>query len=34
MTAPRLERRNYGRNLGYKIDGEKVPGVTTALNAI
>lgn len=34
MTAPRLERRNYGRNHGYKIDGEKVPGVTTALNAI
>jgi len=25
----RLERRNYGRGHGYKIDGRKVPGVTT-----
>jgi hypothetical protein len=24
-----IERRNYGRNHGYKIDGTKVPGVTT-----
>lgn len=30
-SAPRLVRRNYGRNHGYKIDGVKAPGVTTAL---
>lgn len=24
-----IERRNYGRSHGYKIDGRKVPGVTT-----
>ena len=29
--SPRLERRNYGRGHGYKIDGYKVPGVTTVL---
>jgi hypothetical protein len=31
---PRLERRNYGRGHGYKIDGQKVLGVTTALQVI
>jgi hypothetical protein len=34
MTEPRLERRNYGRGHGYKIDGQKVLGVTTALQVI
>lgn len=29
MTGPRLSRRNYGRGHGYKLDGVKVPGVTT-----
>lgn len=29
--SPRIERRNYGRGHGYKIDGHKVPGVTTIL---
>ena len=33
-VTPRLERRNYGRGHGYKIDGHKVPGVTTALKVI
>jgi hypothetical protein len=28
-----LRRRNYGNGHGYKIDGEKVPGVTTVLDA-
>lgn len=32
--SPRLERRNYGRGHGYKIDGNKVPGVTTVLGAM
>lgn len=32
--TPRLERRNYGRGHGYKIDGNKVIGVTTALKVI
>ena len=27
--APGISRRNYGRNHSYKIDGLKVPGVTT-----
>jgi hypothetical protein len=32
--SPRLSRRNYGRGHGYKLDGHKVPGVTTILNAL
>lgn len=31
MTAPRLTRRNYGRNHAYYLDGVKLPGVTTLL---
>lgn len=31
---PRLTRRNHGRGHSYRIDGEKVPGVTTILNAV
>ena len=30
-TLPTIERRNYGRGHGYKINGQKVPGVTTIL---
>lgn len=30
----RLVRRNYGRGHGYQLDGRKVPGVTTILNAL
>jgi hypothetical protein len=30
----RLERRNYGRGHGYKLDGQKVVGVTTALGVL
>jgi hypothetical protein len=26
-----IERRNYGRGHGYKVDGRKMPGVTTIL---
>lgn len=33
MTT-RLVRRNYGRGHGYKLDGEKVMGVTTALDVL
>ncbi len=33
-TTTRLERRNYGRNHGYRIDGAKVPGVTTVLGTL
>lgn len=33
-TEPRLVRRNYGRGHGYKLDGQKVPGVTTALDVL
>lgn len=33
MSA-RLARRNYGRGHGYTIDGKKVIGVTTVLNAL
>jgi hypothetical protein len=29
----RLQRRNYGRGHGYKLDGEKIIGVTTVLKA-
>lgn len=29
----RLQRRNYGRGHGYKLDGEKILGVTTVLGA-
>lgn len=32
MTA-RLQRRNYGRGHGYKLDGQKIIGVTTVLGA-
>ena len=28
-TAVGIARRNYGRNHAYRIDGLKVPGVTT-----
>lgn len=28
-----IERRNYGKGHSYKIDGKKVPGVTTILGA-
>lgn len=34
MTAPRLQRRNFGRGHGYQIDGAKVPGVTTILDTL
>ncbi|MBM9464633.1 hypothetical protein JL108_14345 [Aeromicrobium sp. YIM 150415] len=35
MSAqPRLKRRNYGRGHGYTIDGQKVRGVTSILNAL
>lgn len=30
----RLQRRNYGRGHGYKVDGQKVLGVTTILNSL
>jgi hypothetical protein len=30
----RLVRRNYGRGHGYKLDGEKLVGVTTALGVL
>lgn len=33
-ATPRLVRRNYGRGHGYTLDGRKVPGVTTILNAL
>jgi hypothetical protein len=32
--STRLVRRNYGRGHGYKLDGQKVIGVTTALNVL
>lgn len=31
MTMPTIERRNHGRGHSYKINGNKVPGVTTIL---
>lgn len=38
MTAAtattRLVRRNYGRNHGYMLDGQKIPGVTTAIGVL
>lgn len=34
MTEPRLKRRNHGRSHSYMLDGEKVVGVTTALNVL
>lgn len=34
VTEPRLVRRNYGRGHGYRLDGEKIVGVTTALNVL
>lgn len=33
MTT-RLVRRNYGRGHGYKLDGDKIMGVTTALDVL
>lgn len=30
----RLVRRNYGRGHGYRIDGAKVPGVTTVIGTL
>lgn len=30
----RLVRRNYGRGHGYKLDGRKIPGVTTVLGLL
>lgn len=33
-SAPRLVRRNHGRSHSYLLDGRKVPGVTTILNAL
>lgn len=33
-TKTRLERRNYGRGHGYKLDGEKLIGVTSALDVL
>lgn len=30
----RLVRRNYGRGHGYKLDGEKIMGVTTAIDVL
>lgn len=32
--AARLVRRNYGRGHGYKLDGQKLVGVTTALSVL
>lgn len=32
--AGRLQRRNYGRGHGYKLDGEKLVGVTTAIGVL
>lgn len=33
-TEPRLKRRNYGSGHGYLLDGEKVMGVTTAIDVL
>lgn len=33
-AAPRLVRRNYGRGHGYQLDGEKIVGVTTAIDVL
>ena len=33
-TPVRLTRRNHGRGHSYRLDGNKVPGVTTILNAL
>lgn len=33
-TRPRLVRRNYGRGHGYRLDGRKIPGVTTVLGLL
>jgi hypothetical protein len=33
-TPVRLTRRNHGRGHSYRLDGHKVPGVTTILNAL
>lgn len=32
--TPRLVRRDYGRGHGYKLDGEKIPGVTTVIGTL
>lgn len=34
LIEPRLKRRNHGRGHSYMIDGKKVLGVTTVLNAL
>lgn len=33
-AATRLKRRNYGRGHGYLLDGEKITGVTTAIDVL
>lgn len=33
MTT-RLVRRNYGRGHGYKLDGDKIPGVTSVIDVL
>lgn len=33
-TTTRLKRRNYGRGHGYQLDGEKIVGVTTAIDVL
>lgn len=32
--ASRLKRRNYGKGHGYQLDGEKIIGVTTAIDVL
>jgi len=34
VATGRLVRRNYGRGHGYKLDGEKLVGVTTAIDVL
>lgn len=34
VATRRLERRNYGRGHGYKLDGQKVVGVTTVIGTL
>lgn len=33
-TTNRLKRRNYGRGHGYQLDGQKITGVTTAIDVL
>lgn len=33
-TKARLKRRNYGRGHGYLLDGQKIVGVTTAIDVL